>query len=47
MYVFIVSVADFMYSQVSFPIMFLNGTNDSFFLGWPQALVLEHGCDPL
>ena len=31
MYVFIVSVADFVYSQVSFPIMFLNDTNDYFF----------------
>lgn len=31
MYVFIVSAADFMFSQVSFPIIFLNGTNDNIF----------------
>lgn len=28
MYVFVVFVADFMYSQISFPIMFVNGTNE-------------------
>lgn len=39
MYVSIVSVADFMYSQVSFPIMFLNGTNDCFFP------LVASGCD--
>lgn len=30
MYVFIVSVAGFVYLRVSFPIMFLNGTNGIF-----------------
>ena len=40
MYVFVVSVADFMYSQVSFPIMFVNGTNDSFFP------LVASGCEP-
>lgn len=52
MYVFVVSVADFMYSQVSFPIMFVNGTNDSFFplvasgceLGtWMQSNIVKWG----
>lgn len=32
MHVFIVPVAGFMYYQVPAPIMFLNGTNDFFFL---------------
>lgn len=42
MHVFIVSVAGFMYFQVSAPIMFLNGTNDFFFFWWLQAMILEH-----